>query len=399
MSPKVVTRILLLLLILAAPAFCQTKPTATELIEQHMRRAQQYLREQQPDLAIPELQIVTQLDPKNVDARTNLGVLLYFRGDYKGAAPQLRAALEMKPDLWKQRALLGLAEAQLQDQDASRIDLEAAFPRLTETQFRLDVGNALIANYTAIGDLDKAGTVVTALLAARPTDPSLLYLSYRIYSDLAGQSMLTLALSAPQSAEMHQVMARELARHGDNAAAIANYREAIKINSRLPGLHSELGDLLRTSPDEKLQSQAVSEFEAALAVNPRDEKAEVSLGMIADRSGNPKSAYAHDSRAVELNPNDSDACTELAKVLIETGHAEKAQHLLEHAVEVDPTNYVAQYRLVALYRQRGKMEEAKQHLADYQKYKKMKDTLEKIFGDMRVASGQRAVDDDAKKLQ
>jgi tetratricopeptide (TPR) repeat protein len=398
MSPKAAL-ILPLLLGVAAPALCQTTPSAREQIEQHTRMAQQYLHEQRPDLAIPELQKVTELDPQNVDARINLGVLLFFRGDYRGAAPQLRAALEIKPDLWKQRALLGLAEAQLQDKDASRADLEAAFPHLTEAKFQLDVGNALIADYTATGDLDKAATVVTALLAARPTDPSLLYLSYRLYSDLAGQSMLTLALSAPESAEMHQVMARELARHGDNDAAIANYREAIRINPRLPGLHLELGDLLRNSPDEKLQSEAGSEFEAALAVNPRDEKAELSLGMIADKSGDAKNAYAHDSRAVELDPNDSDGCTELAKVLIEMGQSEKAQHLLEHAVQVDPTNYIAHYRLVALYRQQGKMEEAKQHLADYQKYKKMKDTLEKVFRDMRVASGQRAADDDARAMQ
>ena len=58
--------------------------------------------------------------------------------------------------------------------------------------------------------------------------------------ELMGQKLL--ALTAPGSAAMHQVMARELARHGDTDPAIANYREAIKINPQLSGLHSELGD-------------------------------------------------------------------------------------------------------------------------------------------------------------
>jgi tetratricopeptide (TPR) repeat protein len=399
MSSKAFLLVLCVLSTITPLALCQGAPAAQEQIEQHARLAQQYLRERRPDLAIPELQKVTELDPQNLDARTNLGVLLFFRGDYKAAVPQLRAALDIKPDLWKQRALLGLAEAQLQESAGSRADLEAAFPHLTEQKFQLDVGNALISDYTATGELDKAATVVATLLTTRPTDPSLLYLSYRLYSDLAGQSMLTLALSAPESAEMHQVMARELARHGDDIAAIANYREAIRLNPNLPGLHMELGDLLRVSSDERLQAEAKSEFDAALTVNARDEKAELALGTIADKNGDVKTAYTHDSRAVELDPNDGDACTELAKVMIEMNQPQKAQEMLERAIQIDPTNDVAHYRLVALYRQQGKTDEAKQQLADYQKYKQMREKLEKIFRDMRVASGQHATDENSRATQ
>jgi tetratricopeptide (TPR) repeat protein len=140
MPPKAALLILSVLSIVTAPALCQTTPGSPEQIEQHVRLAQQYLHEQRPDLAIPELEKVTELDPQNLDARTNLGVLLFFRGDYKSAVPQLRAAIDIKPDLWKQRALLGLAEAQLQENDASRADLEAAFPYLTKAKFQLDVG-------------------------------------------------------------------------------------------------------------------------------------------------------------------------------------------------------------------------------------------------------------------
>ncbi len=399
MSSKAFLLVLCVLSTITTLALCQGAPASREQIEQHARLAQQYLRERRPDLAIPELQKVTELDPQNLDARTNLGVLLFFRGDYKAAVPQLRAALDIKPDLWKQRALLGLAEAQLQESAGSRADLEAAFPHLTEQKFQLDVGNALISDYTATGELDKAATVVATLLTTRPTDPSLLYLSYRLYSDLAGQSMLTLALSAPESAEMHQVMARELARHGDDIAAIANYREAIRLNPNLPGLHMELGDLLRVSSDERLQAEAKSEFDAALTVNARDEKAELALGTIADKNGDVKTAYTHDSRAVELDPNDGDACTELAKVMIEMNQPQKAQEMLERAIQIDPTNDVAHYRLVALYRQQGKTDEAKQQLADYQKYKQMREKLEKIFRDMRVASGQHATDENSRATQ
>ncbi len=368
--------------------FSQSSPDKQQEEAAHLRKADEYIRARQPASAIPELQAAVDIDPGNVDAQGNLGVLLFFQRRFADAVPHLHSAVSARPDLWKIQALLGLAEGQLQDSSASRADLEAAFPHLTEQSFQLEVGRALIDNYTATGDLEKASSVVSTLLASRPTDPSLLYLSYRLSSDLAGRAMLTLALSAPDSAEMHQVMARELAQHNDDSAAIANYREAIRLNPQLAGLHSELGDLLFNSPDEKLQAQAAAEFQAALAVDPRDEKAELSLGMIAERNGDSKTALADDSRALELDPNDTDACTELAKVLIRMNQRDKARQLLERAIQIDPTNYVAHYRLAGLYRQEGRTEDAKQQVNEYLKYKQMKDKLEKIFDDMRVASGQ-----------
>lgn len=390
---------LLLLLPLLLSSSPQTPAGNQEQIQVHARAAQRDLAEQKPELAIPELQKVIELDPNNLDARGNLGVLLFFRGDFKGAAPQLRAAVQLKPDLWKIQGLLGLAEARLQDATAARADLAAAFPHLTDDKFQLEVGRALIDNYSSTGELEKAAAIVSDLLTTRPTDASLLYLSYRLYADVADRSMLTLALADPNSAEMHQVMARELARHGDEAPAIANYREAIQINPQLPGLHAELANLLYRSSDEKQQAEAQSEFQAALTVNPRDEKALLALGVIAQKNGDVQTAYSDDSRAFALDPNDADACTELAKVLIQMNQKTKAQEILEHATQIDPTNYVAHYRLGTLYRQQGKTEEAKQQMADYQKYKQMKDKLQKILHDMRVTSGQNQPMDDLGTMQ
>lgn len=398
MRPKTLLVALLSLLSLRLISSGQTPPTQENEIAQHSRLADQYLQEKRPDLAIPELETIVALDPGNIEAHGNLGVLLFFRGDYKDAVPQLDAAVKSQPDLWKLQALLGLAEGRLGESSASRTDLEAAFPHLKDEKIQQDVGEQLIDEYTADGELEKAANVVSTLLAARPTDASLVYLSYRIYSDLAGKSMLTLALVAPDSAEMHQVMARELARQGDNANAIANYREAIKLNPRLPGLHTELGDLLFHSDDMNLKAQAETEIRAALAVNPKDEQAELMLGMIAARRGDNNAAYEDYSRALLLDPNDGDACTELAKLLVAMNQPQNGMKMLERAIEIDPANDVAHYRLATLYRETGKMDEAKQQLALYLKYKKMRERMEKTFHDMRVLSRRSSSDDqDAKQ--
>jgi len=400
MPPQLKALFLAILLWITGAALCQTPvPPLRDQIQQHTKAAEQYLAQQRPDLAIPELEKVVALDPNNTDARGNLGVLLFFRGEYQKAAPHLRAAVKAKPDLWKIQALLGLAEAQLKDPAASRADMAAAFPHLTEAKFQLSVGRALIDNYTATGDLDQAASIAATLLSTRPTDVSLLYLSYRLYSDLTNRAILTLAISDPGSAEMHHVMARELQRHGDTDAAIANYREAIKIDPTLPGVHAELGDLLYHSSDENLKAGAQAEFEAAVAANPTDERSLLSLGMIAAEKSDLKTAYTDDSRAVQLDPNDTDACTELAKVLVLMNERDKAQQMLQRAVQSDPTNYVAHFRLAALYRQQGKTDEAKTEIAEYQKYKQMKDQLQKIFEDMRVKAARRLADEESGPSQ
>src|SRR5215469_14440049 len=118
--------------------------TKQQQVEQHSQKAHMFLTQRRPDLAIPEFQSIVALDPNNVDAQANLGVLLFFSGDSAGAAPHLRSAVKLQAGLWKIQALLGLAEGRLNDASASRADLEAAFPHLTDEKLQLEVGKALI---------------------------------------------------------------------------------------------------------------------------------------------------------------------------------------------------------------------------------------------------------------
>jgi tetratricopeptide (TPR) repeat protein len=365
---------------------------APQSADEHLNLAKRYVSEQKTDQAIDELKQAAALEPTNVEARGNLGVLLYFRGDYAAAIPELRTAAKAQPDLWKIQALLGMAENQVGDRQASRDDLETAFPHLAEEKIQEDAGGVLLSIYSNAGDLDRAANLLSTLLSARPTDPSLLYLSYRIHSDLANRAILTIAIANPESAELYQAMARELAKQGKTDDAIADYREALRINPRLPGAHTGLGDLFYHSLDEKLKAEAVGEFQAALDANPSDEKAELAIGVLAAQRGDLKTAYADESRAIEMEPNDTDACTELAKVLIQMDQKDEARKLLEHAVQIDPSNYVAHFRLSTLYRQQGKTDEAKHQVELYVSYKQLHEKLEKIIQTMRALSSQDAAE-------
>jgi cytochrome c-type biogenesis protein CcmH/NrfG len=398
--PNNMIAITLLGLFLApVPLIGQSQTNAQPESESHMRLAQQYLGQHRPDLAIPELEQVVAANPENAEAQGNLGVLLFFRPDYGEAAKHLRAATTINPDLWKVRALLGLAEGHLGDAVGSRRDLEIAFPNITEDKIKDQVGQALIANYNATAELEKAANVVSVMLTSRPTDANLQYTAYRIYSDLVDKSMLTVAILAPDSARMHLVMGRELARHGDEAPAIENYREAVRLDPHFPGIHSEFAQLLYSSQNETIRAQAAAEYKLALELNPDDEKAQLMLGVIAAKKGDIAAAYADDSRAVQMQSGDSDAAVELAKVLIQMKQPEKAQALLEQVAANDPSNYVAHFHLGRVYMRQGKSDQAKQQVDLYKKYRDMHDRLQNIFNDMRVTSGRNADHDDDTALR
>jgi tetratricopeptide (TPR) repeat protein len=379
--------------VVVAPCFSQSAPSTQQQITAHSLKAQEYLKENKPELAVPEFKALVALEPNNVDARGNLGVLLFFQGAYADAIPQLRAALKLQPALWKIQALLGMAEKRTGDVASALGDLEKAFPKLTEQKIRVETGMELIEIYSKSGDLEKAAVTVGVLRELEPTNVEVIYAAYRVYSDLADETKLSLSVVGPKSAQVHQMMAHELAREGKTDEAIANYRAALAINPALPGLHFELAEMLNNPAVKDGAEEAEREYKAALEVNPLDEKSECRLGDIAALRGDQKEAFERYSRALQLQPDDADANIGLAKVLMSMNQPEKAEALLKHAIALDPTSAQAHFRLSTIYRQTGRPEDAKQELAEYQKYKDMKEKLREMYRAMRLDPGKQEPED------
>jgi Tfp pilus assembly protein PilF len=324
-----------------------------------------------------------------VDAQANLGVLLFFQGKAADSIPHFRAALaaikeERPPGLAKIQGLLGMAESRTLDFANARKDMEAAFPALQDARFQVQLGLELAGLDTESGDLDKAATVIAQLRKTEPDNPEVLYAAYRTYSDLAGESMLALSLAAPDSAQMHQLLAHEDARQGNTSGAIAQYRKAVAIDPHLPGVHLELAELLHTSPDESVKKAAEQEYHAALLENAQDEKSILRLAEIDAQKGNTAQSYQEYTKAVELQPADADAKLGLAKTLIEMNQSDKALPLLEETVQQEPTNATAHYRLATLYRKIGRVDDAKRETELYKKFKEMKEKLQALYKELQV---------------
>jgi tetratricopeptide (TPR) repeat protein len=279
----------------------------------------------------------------------------------------------------------------------ARKDMETAFPLLQDKRFQTQIGLELVSIDTQSGDLDDAAPVLTQLRKADSDNPEVLYAAYRTYTDLAGEAMISLSLSAPDSAQMHQVLAHEGTRRGNTAAAIAQCRKAIVIDPHLPGIHFELAELLRVSQDVKVKQEAEQEYHAALQENPRDEKSVLRLAEMDEEAGNTERSYEEYSKAVELQPADADAKLGLAKILIETNQTDKALALLEESVRLEPTNPTTHYRLGSLYRKMGRVEDSKREIDLYRKLKDAHEKLRGIYKELQIQPQETQADEQDEK--
>jgi tetratricopeptide (TPR) repeat protein len=387
--------------LLLGATLCLAQATADKQQEfaVHIQKARGYLDQKQPGLAIPEFQAAVAIDPENVDAQANLGVLLFFQGKAADSIPHFRAALQRQPGLAKIQGLLGMAESRTLDFADARKDMEAAFPSLEDRRFQVQLGLELVGLDSESGDLDKAAAVIAQLRQVAPDNAEVLYAAYRTHSDLAGESMLALSLAAPESAQMHQLLAHEDAKQGNLNAAIAQYRKAIAIDPQVPGVHFELAELLYTSTDETVKKQAEHEYHAALLQNPQDEKAILRLAEIDAQRGNIEQSYKEYTKAVELQPSDADAKLGLAKTLIAMKQPDKALLLLEDTVKLEPTNATAHYRLATLYRQMGRVDDAKREMELYKKFKEMKEKLGALYKELQNQPKEIRADEPDEKEQ
>ena len=112
-------------------------------------------------------------------------------------------------------------------------------------------------------------------------------------------------------------------------------------------------------------------------MNPKDEKAELAMGVLAARRGDLKAAYADDSRALQLEPNDSDACTELAKVLIQMDRKDEARQLLDVRSRSSPRIMWPTIASAPCIGNRERQTRRKQEVDLYLRYRDADDKLEK----------------------
>ena len=382
------SRVLLAALSLVfSSALChsQASESKQQEVQSHLQRTQEALKVNDPDTAVREYQGALQSDPKNIDARANLGVIAFMQGRYGDAAENFRQALKLDPSLWKVQALLGMCEKRLGHLTSARNWLEKSFPHVQELKLKTQAGLELAELDYQVGELSQSAEVINTLRQLDPKNLDVLYSAYRTYSDLADSALNAIALLDPDGARMHLIIAEHLINEGDRDGAIEQYKKVLQLDPQLPGAHFELAEaLLQSSKTQREREEAEEAFKAELALNPGNVNAECRLGDLYLSAGNMRldAAYQSYARALQLQPNFSNAQLGMGKVLIRMGKNQEALAHLREAARLDPVDSTAHYLLAQTYRRLGQTPDADAELRLFEDLENSKKKIHEVYQKM-----------------
>jgi protein O-mannosyl-transferase len=189
-------------------------------------------------------------------AHTNLGLVLFQRGQIDDAIAHYRSALQMQPDWWDAEYNLGTALLAKGQVDEAILHCEKAVSmRPTDPDAQVSLGNALIQK----GRIDEAIAHYQKAMMSRPDDFLARYgLGHALLEkgelDGAIQACRAALLIRPSDSDCHTTLAIALDEKGEAAEAIQHYQKALELSSRsIPAL-TNLAWLLATSHEASLRN-------------------------------------------------------------------------------------------------------------------------------------------------
>ncbi|MGA8111659.1 MAG: tetratricopeptide repeat protein [Acidobacteriaceae bacterium] len=381
--------------LLALPAAPQT--SASSELKADLEHGQAALRAGDSTTAARDFTAALQIDPSSVEAHANLGAIAFFRGDCQAAEPHFRAALRAAPSLSKAQALLGVCERRLGEPSAAS-DMKSAFAKLDDPKLRLQIGIELANLYYQQGDLENTASVLSTLVAADPDNVDVLFFAQRVYSELADNTLNKLAILAPNSARMEQLIAERLINAGDLKDAILHYRKAIALDPRLPGMHFELAEsLMEGSPnDAAAQQEATQQLQTAIQVDGDSPGVECELGRIALLQFHTGEAEAHYKKAYAMDSHNPTAQMGLAGIAEKQGDLQQAAAYLHQAIEADPLNADAHYQLCQVDKRLNLDADAQKELKLFLDIRASRDKVRQLYLEMNPQTG-RAVENPPAK--
>jgi tetratricopeptide (TPR) repeat protein len=346
---------------LACALACTVLLGAAEQAKETFDRAVRALAAEDYQTAEREFRSVLRLEPRNVAALGNLGVIYSRTGRADEAAGVYRRALELSPD--DEALLLNLGLLYLRQEDHARA--MPLFARVVAKNPQHAQARQLLALCrTYLGQLEPAIQDLEALREAAPRDEDILFLlgfAYLKKHDAEKAKAVfgqMLEEAGPARAAFLAGKANyEAARF---AEAEESFREVLRQDAAFPGVHVELGKVyisLRRTDD------AVRELELALRADPGDADASYFLGAVMVQAGTYAEAVPHLERAKTAKPDFWAPYFYLGKAKLRLERAAEAAGLLQKAVKLNPSDPAAYELLGRALEGCGRQAEARQALA------------------------------------
>lgn len=252
--------------------------------------------------AIYVLQKLVASEPRNTDARLLLGSLLMEDGDKSASIEQLETAVKLRPRSGEAYNALGEAYNKFGETAAAKAAFEHAVAiKPTYGVAQLNLGQVLVTQ----GDLTPAANHLDRALS------------------LLGQT--------DDAADAHYLRARIYSTQSQPRAAVAQLETALRIRPNFAEAWSDLGQARKQLLDD---AGALTAYEHAVTVNPRDAVAQYRLGAEYLHHGKTQPAIDHLRQAYELNPSDQSTLNALQMALRRSGDLDGANRLKQQLADL-----------------------------------------------------------------
>jgi Tfp pilus assembly protein PilF len=266
-------------------------------------------------LAVQRFRQALRIDANNVTARTYLGLIADRSGDLEEAEREFGAAAKSAPNSPEARNNYGAIllkrgrrdEAAHQFETSLRLNPKQPGALVNLAQIHFEAGSEQ--------DLRLARALFKRALAITPDAES-----------ARAMVVIALRLKEPEAAKTAYADYSRLAASGSSADATQ---------------HRELGAALF---EEKLYSEAQTEFALALSAEPRDTKTSVLLARAYRADSKLDAAERVLNDALKSGGQDAAVYAELAEIFELGGHAEKAIPAMRRATELDQHNEAYHFR-------------------------------------------------------
>lgn len=139
------------------------------------------------------------------------------------------------------------------------------------------------------------------------------------------------------SAQVKQLLddGRRLVDRGDYAGAISVYQQAAELEPRNASIHSGIGYLYAQQGN---YSASLSSYRRAVSLNPNNPDYQYALGFVSGSMGDYRTAKEAYRNAIRLNRNNVNSYVGLATVLLRLGEYSNAKWAYGEAVKIDANN-------------------------------------------------------------
>lgn len=285
--------------------------------------------------------------PKNVEALSNLGVVLVHLGAFDEAIASYRKALEIAYRNVPIRMNLALAYYKAGRCAEALPEFETVLgSNPGQANVMLLKGDCLVQ----LGEYENAVALLKPLEATLGTERVFNYVYgmalLQAKHTEAGLAQIDRILKDGDAPEAHLMLGLSHRTAGDYAVARDEFKKAVDANPDLPLAHSLYGQALLSTGDREGARQA---FETELKKNPVDFDANLYMGVILKEDSRLDAAEAYFDRALQLRPGDPGVRYQLATVHLGRGENEQALRLLEPLVKESPDFIEARVSLATVY--------------------------------------------------